>query len=774
MSTELLQKKPVLILLALLLFGVVFLAYSNHFENSFQFDDAHTIEQNNAIRNLDVVRFFTDGRTFSALPLNQSYRPLTTLENAIDYAITGTLNPKPFHIHIFLSFLFIGLLIFFFTKQLLDKLSYSSTNTFYSVLVTAFFTLLCANAETVNYIIQRAEITSGIFVLLGLIFYIKQGVFKRFYLYLLFPFIGFFSKEMAFVFAPLLFLYNLIFEEQVDLLHCYRKTEFIKCWKAFKKTLPAILFTAAFLVFYAKMLPPTFTSGGLNRYEYLITQPWVMCHYMLTYFYPYNLSADTDWTTFSSLTDYRAILGIVIVLGLIWLALKASANEKTRLFAFGMLWFFISLLPTSSVVPFSEVLNDHRSFIPYIGLTIAVIFGGRFVLDKVVTLSGGRIVLGILILGFLGANAYGIHERNKVWRTDESLWKDVTIKSPKNGRGMMNYGLALMSRGDYTHAENYFNKAAELTPTYSYIYINLGILKNAIGDKAAAEQNFRYAIQLENTQHNCWYYFGEFLFNEQRYAEAAQCFEKVQEISPGFINSEVYLLQAYHQLNNWPALQAWSEQLLVRNPQNQLAKQYLDIATNRKSVFAAQEEAIAMDPSAEKYLDLSLSYYQQTNYEKCIWAAQKALELKPDYALAYNNIGIAYYELADYHQAIDAYQKALTIQPDFELAQNNLKNAEEQKSVFENLSTDPERSDYYLNLSLQYYNRSLYQKCIEAAEKSNEFHPNANAYNNMCTAYNQLREYEKAIEACNKALELDAAHQLAQGNLNFALQQVKK
>ena len=55
------------------------LAYANHFRNSFHFDDSHTVESNLFIRDLrNVPRFFTDVRTFSSLPPNQSYRPVVT------------------------------------------------------------------------------------------------------------------------------------------------------------------------------------------------------------------------------------------------------------------------------------------------------------------------------------------------------------------------------------------------------------------------------------------------------------------------------------------------------------------------------------------------------------------------------------------------------------------------------------------------------------------------------------------------------------------------
>src|SRR5690606_18896708 len=91
--------------------------------------------------------------------------------------------------------------------------------------VGAVFGLLCANAETVNYIIQRAEIESGLFILAGMVAFVHGGVWRKTHLYMLFPVLGFFAKEMAFTFAPLLLVYVLLFEEKADLLHFYRVQE---------------------------------------------------------------------------------------------------------------------------------------------------------------------------------------------------------------------------------------------------------------------------------------------------------------------------------------------------------------------------------------------------------------------------------------------------------------------------------------------------------------------------------------------------------------------
>ena len=383
--------------------------------------------------------------------------------------------------------------------------------------------------------------------------------------------------------------------------------------------------TVGFLIFYKQMLPEeTFNPGGISWYRYLITQPFVICHYIITYIIPYNLSADTDWQVFDSIFDYRAILGIAVVhMRILW-ALKLSRRKETQLISFGILWFLISLLPTSSFIPFSEVLNDHRTFIPYIGLTISFVLGLKYVIENYIiqTLSTKAFTV-IAIIAFFSANTYGIRERNKVWKNDLTLWKDVTVKSPKNGRGLMNYGLALMNRGNYKEAEEYFNKARVLIPNYSSLYVNLGVVKNAMGDVTAAEENFKKALQLSPKKHTTLYFYARFLFQKNRFVESKDLLEKAFIIAPNFEATSNLLMEVYHKLSNWEQLKALCNQLLENSPQNENALKYLVIADGKKSEQQFLEEELNKSPTAAGYLNLSLSYFQNDKFEKTISAAKK-------------------------------------------------------------------------------------------------------------------------------------------------------
>ena len=87
-----LQSPPVrrLALFASIGVAAVLVAYSNHFHNSFHFDDDTVIQNNAYLRSLkNIPLFFRDGTTFSSLPANAAYRPSPICRRTIPILVTG-------------------------------------------------------------------------------------------------------------------------------------------------------------------------------------------------------------------------------------------------------------------------------------------------------------------------------------------------------------------------------------------------------------------------------------------------------------------------------------------------------------------------------------------------------------------------------------------------------------------------------------------------------------------------------------------------------------
>src|SRR6266550_5952252 len=146
---------------AAFLLAALLAAYINHFHNSFHFDDAHTIENNVAIRELrNIPLFFRDATTFSSLPSNQSYRPLVSTLLALDYRLAHGLEPFWFHVSIFALFIALTLLLALVIYHLLQSARASLSNPWIALATAGWFALHPANADAINYIIVSAEVIS--------------------------------------------------------------------------------------------------------------------------------------------------------------------------------------------------------------------------------------------------------------------------------------------------------------------------------------------------------------------------------------------------------------------------------------------------------------------------------------------------------------------------------------------------------------------------------------------------------------------------------------
>lgn len=759
-------RKPAFLVAALVLVAVLFITYSNHFHNPFHFDDAHTIVNNTAIRDLgNIPRFFSDATTSSTLPANQAWRPGVSTLNAIDTWISGgTPDSFYFHISIFSSYVLLGILLFFFFWHILRKAFPQSSFTHWAALIgTGWFWLHTANAETINYVIARTDSFSTMMILLAFVMYFYSERSRNYFLFLLPVFFGFFVKEPAIMVAPILLVYVLIFSEKKQALAENQTPFFIRIiansalwlFRGNNAEIPVIksktwigiiaAFALAIILYLVSraMTLPTWTSGGGVWYMYAATQTFVIAHYFNSFLLPVNLSADTDWTLVSKFTDDRVMIGTIFILGMILLAKQCTKRQETKPIAFGIYWFFIALIPTSSVFSFAEVLNDHRTFFPYIGLTLAFITAGLYLVEKTKEASHGatvRIMLLVFSVLLLGAHAAGTHHRNTVWSDGEKLWKDVTEKSPGNGRGWMNYGLALMAKNDMTGAIACYEKALQLYPNYSYAHINMGIALNKTGKKKEAEANFRKAVEVAPYNPEGFYYYGLFLIEMQEFAKAKEILEAGKAISPMHEGINIALAPL----------------------QNGTVKSAADLA----------RETAEKNPTADNYINLSLALYNAGDFTGSAKAAEEAAKIKPDYAIAYNNICAAYNRCGEFELAEAAGTKAVSLLPNDELSRNNYAAAVAGKKKFAKLEADAASQNNYnvwISLSLEWYLAGNFSKSITAAEKASVINPNqADAWNNICAAANNLKEWDKAIAAGEKAVKLDPKSELAKNNLIIA------
>jgi tetratricopeptide (TPR) repeat protein len=440
--------------------------------------------------------------------------------------------------------------MFFLFRRLMDAADPHPNNIWTALLATACYGLHPANAETVNYIVQRADLYNTLGIVAGILWYAAYPEQRKRGYYLLPVVAGVLSKAPTLIFPVILLVYVWLFEAPENAGKT--KSGSALCSFLGNATLPAFILTAALAIFTARMTPPSFNSGALSGSLYRLTQPWISLHYFKVFFLPTDLSADTDWTCVSSAFSLQAIIGYLFVIAFLAVAFYTARRRETRPIAFGIFWFFLALLPTS-VMPLAEVTNDHRMFFPFVGLVLSVVWTLRLLLfHKTAQLTlhhswvrGSIAALAVVMV----AEAAGTHQRNNVWRTEASLWRDVTIKSPKNGRGLMNYGITFIPR-DYPTALDYLLRADRLLPNYYYCQINLGIVYSGLGREAEAEQHYQRAVQLGGYLSEAHIYYGYWLLSRLRFTDAEKELKTALQIDPRAVNARHTLMQLYKQTQN--------------------------------------------------------------------------------------------------------------------------------------------------------------------------------------------------------------------------------
>ncbi len=608
------------LLSAAAVFALVLGAYSNHFHNGFHFDDDHALMNNPFVRDLrNVPRYFTDATTFSILPLNQAYRPALQTTFAIDYRVGGGYNPIAFQLDSFAWFIAVLLVCWRLFALVLRAAEWPGADSV-ALVATAVYGLHPVCAETVNYIVQRGDLMSAFGVIAALGIFVRWPGLRRTGLYLLPAAIALLAKPTAFIFPLLVLSYVGLFERA--------PTQPVRA--AARAVAPSAVFTSVVLAWMQFHTPPTFTPGATAPGAYWITQPFVSLRYFVAFWLPIDLSADNDWPLLHA-GDPRVYLGFAFVAAVVWAARRAGRRREMRPIAFGLWWFLAGLAPTA-LLPLAEVANDHRMFFPFAGLALAVACAASIAWRRVAARSWRAPAAIVLLASVLVAEAAGVRARNAVWSSDEALWHDVTLKSPRNGRGLMNYGLVRLGAGDYRSAIAYLERARQFTPDYSLLHVNLGIGYGRAGRPVDAERSFRRAIAIAPDDWRSHVYYGRWLLSRSRRTDGLA-------------------------------------ELAIARRQNPADPMTADLL----------ERAIAAAETPEALLGASLADYQTGEYRRCIAHAEQALALRPGYAEAYNNIAAAHNALGEWDAGIRAAERAVALKPDLAIARNNLAYARQRR-----------------------------------------------------------------------------------------------
>jgi protein O-mannosyl-transferase len=561
------------------------------------------------------------------------------------------------------------------------------------------------NTDSVSYISSRSTVLATFFYLLSLYAFLRifspatrrsstpvpvvWGLLSTACMYLAIA-----SKLIAVTLPALLGLWFLIFIAPVRFPR-------LLALLSSRKMIPAYAGAAALLSAMALFVGPGFLYApkdqGLmlfGRVPYLLIETKVIVfHYLKLFFAPINLNVDTGFpfTTFS--TDPKIPLAILAIGALVYVAIK-TPNAWFRI---GIFWFLLTLMPTSSLVPLSDLAVEHRMYLPMtLGLCLIV---GWAVTQIPARWGSGFMIVLIALLGMLTLL------RNGVWTDEVRLWQDAVKKNPWSSRTHNNLGKAYYENGRLDEALFHFLKANETLQTHFARQYNLANLEDASqqqrvanlaephynlasvyldkGDLKQALDEYRTAIRLNPNYFSAYLGLGSIYTRRGQTDRAIEAFQTAIQKRKSATGKADYALarlnlgEVYGRTGKFAdAIRELS--LAVHHDPSLVPGHYnLGLAYLMTGRLAEAEQALttclALAPGFEPAL-FTLARVSQAKgeWQRSTRQFEKFLSVKGEHADAYYQIGWNYQQAGQRDDAVENYKKALTVDPKLLKAKINL------------------------------------------------------------------------------------------------------
>ncbi len=474
--------------LLILLFGIA--AYSNTFTGSFQFDDGLNILENRFLYPLDLGKLWHD------YPL----RFITNLSFAFNIYLAG-FSTWSFHLLNLLIHILTSCIVFNLTRTILSTPSMKNRvppaqQNLFALVAALLFTTHPVQTQAVTYIVQRATSMATLFYLTALWMYLKTrlGDPRHYRLALCCTAAAMLTKEISFTLPFAILLSELFFfppsvEDPLD-----------------KKILRWIPFAALLLIIPLLFLMNGYllerSGGSMNilpsmakntsRWNYLLTQFRVERTYLRLLFFPVSQCLDYDYRLSSGWRDPDTWAAF----SLLWsvLILSFAFFKKNRLLTFGVLWFFLTLSVESSLIPFPDVIYEHRLYLPMFGFALFLTSLLWMFLRSTQWFTAVSLSLIVVFSGMT-------YVRNEVWKDPFTLWGDVIKKSPHKWRPYFALGIAFAGElKDIKTALLFFNKALKAGGYTSVLLTNMASAYSQLGNSKASAYYQKQALAYADSE----------------------------------------------------------------------------------------------------------------------------------------------------------------------------------------------------------------------------------------------------------------------------------
>lgn len=742
-------------------------AFSRSLNHQFVWDDQPIILENLHLRNVDNIPSFFSPHYWKYIHpgTKGQYRPLRTVSFALSYHF-WKFRPFGYHITNLIFHVLNVLLVYVVVVGLFKKPAVA----FLSALL---FALHPIHVESISWVKNRTDLFALFFFLLSLICYMKylpvahkiQRTAQQplwIVLSCLFFIFSLMGKEIAITLPAVLALYVFYF-------HPSPRNK-----AAYTSLLP-FLGIAGFYLFFIfilinKGLPPDPDAITLYADIHLFLIIQTISSYISLALLPIKLNAERLMDIPFFLLHGPLLFSLSLIVLIVGLFLKYFLPPKKE--GFAIAWFFATLLPVINIKFMSgRPLAEQRLYIPSVGfcLLVALIITRYFPAKSekrgLLPSGFGMFVAAAILSCYLGLTV----ERDRVWHSNFTLWKDTVVKSSETFRSHFNMGSAFNDRGEYEKAIEEFKKSIELNPSDYESYISLGATYYRQGTMEKAKEMFLKAIDMfygsyraHNNLANVYTVQGEIDLALKEYEEAIK-------IKPDFAEAYYNRGNAYKETGEMEKAIANFREAIEFEPDFAMSHYNLGncylITGETAEAQASFEAAIKFDPAfiSARY-NLANLYYGQKAYRQAMDQLLGVLSIEPDHVESRYVLGSILVDTDKIDEALQEYENVVRIAPNHGEARNALGKIYMQKGAMDKgesefkkaLELNPRDGYTRYNLGRLYANQGDYQAAQKEFEEALNLDPSiAEAWFNLGVLFHQQGNDESALTALKKAAEVN-------------------
>ena len=484
---------------------VCLLLYGHTLDFKFVFDDYIYLVDNPLAQDPKSFLFLSDFTAFANKAgqmgldpdLSTSFilRPVAYLTFYLNYMADG-MNPRWFRAVNILIHCANGLLLFHILRTVMlsspKRGSLSAASAGFIALGTALvFVAHPLQIESVTYIAQRFTSLAGFFYLITISTWLladsartKAGRIVFRIISVSAMVLGMLTKEASFTAPVVLVIIDCLLMGKPLRSALRRAVPYL----VFLPLIPALVFATSAAQhggktdFILALNVANSLDTPIDQFHYALTQIKVVASYIKLIVLPLGLNVDHDMPLATSVSDPQVLSSALILLGLVAVSylfhrIRRGDLRRTLMF-FGIIWFFVCVAISSSIIPLPDVMAEHRSYLPSVGIILLLVCGADLIRSHLSRSRWWAPIMPVLLSAWVVSLGTATTTRHEVWRTALSLWTDTVAKSPGKYRPWHNLGCHYNSHGKPDDAVSCFKKALEIEPRLVIAYENIASIQN--------------------------------------------------------------------------------------------------------------------------------------------------------------------------------------------------------------------------------------------------------------------------------------------------------